>query len=201
MARALFCSFDPDLYCPEEREMRWDLGYLGTYSDDRQPTLEELLLGPARAWSKGRFVVAGSQYPEGLSWPGNVERIEHIAPAAHRAFYSSQRFTLNVTRRDMVRAGYAPSVRLFEAAACGVPIISDYWVGLELFFVPGEEILIARNRSEVVRYLRDIPEPERRALGQGARRRALAHHTAAHRARELEDYIHQAMAANVAVEG
>jgi spore maturation protein CgeB len=188
MARALYCSFDPDLYFPEEVEARWDLGYMGTYSDDRQPTVDRLLLEPARRWKEGRFAVAGPQYPESLRWPRNVERFQHLEPKKHRRFYNQQRFTLNVTRADMIAAGWSPSVRLFEAAACGTPIVSDCWPGLETLFKPGEEILIARTSAEVLQYLRDVPEPERRALGERARKRVMAEHTAAHRARELEGY-------------
>ncbi len=188
MARALYCSFDPGLYHPEDVEPAWDLGYMGTYSDDRQPLVERLLLQPAGHWTKGRFVVAGPQYPKHVRWPKNVERFEHLEPAKHRGFYNAQRFTLNVTRSDMVAAGWSPSVRLFEAAACGTPILSDSWPGLESFFRIGEEILTVRNACDVLQYLRDIPERERRALGQRARARVLREHTAAHRAEELEGY-------------
>jgi spore maturation protein CgeB len=161
---------------------------MGTYSDDRQPVLDRLLLDPARGWKEGRFVVAGPQYPKEIRWPRNVKRIQHLEPAKHAGFYNAQRFTLNVTRADMVAAGWSPSVRLFEAAACGTPILSDSWPGLESFFALGEEILTVRNAGEVLQYLRDIPECERLALGQRARRRVLAEHTAAHRAEELEGY-------------
>lgn len=188
MARPLYCSFDPDLYFPEEVEPRWDLGYMGTYSDDRQPTVDRLLTEPARGWKGGRFVVAGPQYPDSLRWPRNVKRYEHLEPKKHRRFYNQQRFTLNVTRADMIAAGWSPSVRLFEAAACGTPIVSDSWPGLESIFRIGEEILIARSAAEVLQYLKDVPERERRALGQRARQRVLSQHTAAHRARELEGY-------------
>jgi spore maturation protein CgeB len=188
MARPLYCSFDPELYYPEEREVRWDLGYMGTYSEDRQPPLERLMLQPARRWRDGRFVVAGPQYPPGVEWPENVERIEHLPPAGHRAFYNSQKFTLNITRADMVRAGHSPSVRLFEAAACGTPVISDYWDGLDCFFGCGTEILVSRSPEETLRYLKETPEAERRAIGRRARNRVLAEHTAAHRAAELEGY-------------
>ncbi len=187
----LYCSFDPELYYPEPAERRWQLGYPGTYSDDRQPALEALLTAPARALSDRRFVVAGPQYPAGIEWPANVERIEHIPPDAHRAFYSAQAFTLNVTRIDMVAAGWSPSVRLFEAAGCGVPIISDTWEGLDSLLTPGEEILIARTRHDVVRYLETIGEERRRAIGAAARRRVLAEHSAEARARQLEDYVAQ----------
>src|SRR5207253_6090561 len=108
-----------------EVPQRWDLGYLGTYSADRQPALDQLMLQPARRWPLGRWVVAGPQYPASLDWPSGVERLEHVSPDQHRGFYSAQRFTLNLTRAAMLRAGYSPSVRLFEAAACGTPIISD----------------------------------------------------------------------------
>jgi spore maturation protein CgeB len=173
---------------------RWDLGYLGTYSSDRQPVLDRLLLEVARRWPQGRFAVVGPQYPETIEWPVNVRRIMHLPPAAHRAFYNAQAFTLNITRADMARAGYAPSIRLFEAGACGVPIISDYWEGLETFFEPGREILIARSTDDVLRILRETPPELRMAIAQRARQRILAAHTAAHRARQLEDYVMTLMA-------
>lgn len=192
-ARPLYCSADPDIYRPDPAPHRWDLGYLGTYSPDRQPTLEALLCRPALGWPEGRFVVAGPLYPSDLAWPANVERIEHLSPAQHRSFYVSQRFTLNVTRADMVRRGYSPSVRLFEAACCGVPIISDWWPGLDAFFRPGEEILIARDPAEAQSYLRDLPEQKRRAIAEAARARVLASHTGDHRAAELEAYATEAL--------
>jgi spore maturation protein CgeB len=192
LARPLYCAVDPELYFPERIEPQFDLGYMGTYSDDRQPVLQRLLLDPARRWPRGRFVVAGPKYPESISWRENVERIEHLPPAEHRRFYNLQRYTLNVTRADMVRAGYAPSVRLFEAAACATPIISDWWNGLEQFLRPGREILIARSAAESLRHLREVDEDERHKLGRRARARVLAQHTAAHRAEELEECVREA---------
>ena len=189
-ARPLYCSFDPELYYPETvADPRWTLGYLGTYSDDRQPTLDRLLLEPARTDREARMVVAGPQYPASISWPTNVQRIEHLPPADHRRFYNAQRFTLNVTRAAMIRAGYSPSVRLFEAAACGVPIISDRWAGLDEFFTPGEEILLADTGWEVTEILRGMSPADAHALGGRARARVLAGHTAAHRAAELENLL------------
>jgi spore maturation protein CgeB len=192
MARALYCSVDTDDYFPEVADSRWDLGYLGTYSDDRQPSLTALMLDPARALSDRRFVVAGAQYPAGIAWPDNVTRITHLPPRDHRRFYNAQRYTLNITRADMIRAGWSPSVRLFEAAACGTPIVSDYWPGLEEFFEPGRDIFIARSSEDTATYLHDLPEEERVAVGLRARARVLASHTAAHRAGELVAYAHEA---------
>ncbi|HYD75019.1 CgeB family protein [Ramlibacter sp.] len=184
-ARVLYCSVDPQLYYPEPQPAAWDLGYMGTYSDDRQPGVDRLLLQPARAWGDGRFIVAGPQYPAGIVWPANVEYRPHLPPAEHRAFYNRQRFTLNITRADMVQAGWSPSVRLFEAAACGTPIVSDRWAGLETLFTPGREIVLADGPAEVLAVLRDLGEDERLAMAERARRRILERHTAAHRAREL----------------
>jgi spore maturation protein CgeB len=192
MARPLYCSVDPELYFPEAAAAELDLGYLGTYSPDRQGKLDALLIGPARAWQAGRFAVGGPQYPDPIAWPSNVARIEHLEPAAHRSFYNRQRFTLNLTRADMAQAGFSPSVRLFEAAACGTPIISDAWPGLETILRPCEEILIASTGDEVLAYLQHIPDDWRRAIGVAARERVLNAHTADHRAAELEAYLSEA---------
>lgn len=193
-ALPLYCSFDPDIYYPEPQPIQWDLGYMGTYSDDRQPTLEKLLMTPASHRPDLRFAVAGPQYPDSIRWPENVERIAHLPPSEHRAFYNAQRFTLNVTRADMIAAGYSPSVRLFEAAACGIPIVSDWWDGLDTFFRPGEEILIGRSAEDVTGYLTTLGDEDRNRIGARARARVLAEHTAAHRAATLEGYVRDAMA-------
>jgi spore maturation protein CgeB len=185
-AEALYCSVDPDAYRPVDAPKRWDLSYLGTYSADRQPALERLLLEPARRAPQLRFVVAGPQYPATIDWPPNVERIEHVPPADHARFYADSRFTLNVTRRDMIAAGYSPSVRLFEAAACGTPIISDVWDGIDAIFAPDREIRLARDSADVLETLLEWPAGRTRGLAMAARRRVLSAHTAAHRARELE---------------
>jgi len=187
-ARALYCSVDEAAYRPLGGEKRWDLTYLGTYSPDRQPTLERLLIAPARAAPERRFAVAGPQYPDAIDWPANVERIDHLPPAGHAAFYSASRFTLNVTRADMIAAGWSPSVRLFEAAACATPIISDRWEGLGQLFAPGAEIILADTAADVLAALdRDADD-----IGRRARTRVLAAHTAGHRAAELEAYFDDA---------
>ncbi len=184
-AEALYCSVDSDLYCNTGEPLAWDLGYLGTYSPDRQPTLERLLIEPARRLPQKRFVVAGPQYPDDIVWPENVDRIEHLPPSEHASFYSRQRFTLNVTRADMIAAGWSPSVRLFEAAACGVPIISDRWPGLEELFPDEEAIVIADNADDVIAALSGVFDERRHAIAGEARRRVLAQHTGNARAAEL----------------
>jgi spore maturation protein CgeB len=181
-----YCLVDPDAYRPTPGTPRLDLGYLGTYSEDRQPAVNELLLAVARRCPARRFAVAGSGYPSAIQWPANVSRIDHLSPPGHPGFYADQRFTLNVTRAEMRRAGFSPSVRLFEAAACGVPVISDDWPGLDEVFVPGEEILIAHDSDEVVGILDEVDEPRRTEIGGRARERVLREHTAAERVTLLE---------------
>ncbi|MDT0575848.1 glycosyltransferase [Croceicoccus sp. F390] len=188
-ARPLYCCVDTALYHPTDVPHRWDLSYLGTYSPDRQPTLERLLLNPARACPDLRFVVAGPQYPDDVEWPVNVERIDHLPPADHPAFYAASRYTLNVTRADMIAAGWSPSVRLFEAAACATPIISDIWNGIEEIFDPASEIVLARSSTTVVETLAER-DP---AMGHRARTTVLAYHSAERRAEQLEQDLADAI--------
>ena len=157
---------------------------MGTYSDDRQPTRRTAAArARPRAGRRARFVVAGPQYPADIAWPANVQTSEHLPPAEHRAFYNRQRFTLNVTRADMIAAGWSPSVRLFEAAACGTPIISDRWAGLETLLVPGPRDPPRVDRgTRCCRCCATCPRTSARAIGERARERILAAHTAAHRA-------------------
>jgi len=185
-ARALYCCADPDLYTPTGEPIEWDLGYLGTYSADRQPELERLLLEPARRLPHMRFVVAGPQYPASIEWPDNVERIDHLPPHEHASFYSRQRYTLNVTRADMTRLGWSPSVRLFEAGCCATPIISDPWRGIEDVLEPDEEIIIAREPRQVADALTNSEMAAR--IGQRARERVLRDHTGLVRSRVILDF-------------
>ena len=186
-----FCSVDPDLYrpMPVKPAFACAMSYLGTYAADRQPKLMSLLNEAAACAPTERFIVAGPQYPDGVPWAGNVERIIHLSPPEHPAFYSSSRFTLNLTRDDMVAAGYSPSVRLFEASACGAAILSDPWPGLEDFLTPGSEVLLPRTAAEVLEILHHLPEGERERMGQRARERVLSEHTSAHRAQQFEEIV------------
>ena len=185
-ARALYCSVDPARYRPVDVAPRYALGYLGTYSADRQPALQRLLIEPARRLPDRLFVVAGPQYPADIDWPDNIHRLDHVPPGDHAAFYAGCRFALNVTRADMVEAGWSPSVRLFEAAACGCPILSDRWAGLDRLLAPGSEIAVVDGAEAVVAVLAGTDEAQRRQIAAAARRRVLAAHTSAPRAAEFE---------------
>ena len=193
-AVALYCSVDAEEYraWPVHRRYQSDMSYMGTYAPDRQPKIEELFCEPARRLPQHSFLLAGPQYPHTLRWPANVRRIRHLNPRWHARFYSSSRLTLNVTRRAMVQAGYSPSVRLFEAAACAATIVSDNWPGLDTFFVPGKEILVPTGLDDVVRYLLDSERAELECIGRRAQERVLAEHTARRRAEQFEQYISDA---------
>jgi spore maturation protein CgeB len=200
LARPLYCAVDPERHRPVSAPRRWDLGYLGTYSPDRQPALERLLIEPARRRPDLRFVVAGPLYPNAIDWPDNVERIDHLPPSDHARFYASQAWTLNVTRADMRQRGHSPSVRLFEAGACGTPIISDPWTGLDALFLAGHDILIAHTTQDVLDAL-DLPEDRRAAIARAGRARVVECHTAETRARELETFLSEARARTDIIEG
>lgn len=191
-AAALYCSVDLDRYRPQGVEPHLALAYMGTYSADRQPGVEAFLNAPARALPEQKFMVVGAQFPPSIEWPRNVTHREHLPPDRHPRFYASQRFTLNLTRADMRAAGYSPSVRLFEAAACATPIISDDWPGLAEIFRPKDEIVIARDREDVVECLRSMSDAERRRVAANARARTAAEHSSARRAEQLERYIEAA---------
>jgi spore maturation protein CgeB len=192
--RPLYGAVDTSVYYREKATFLWDLGYAGHFDEDRLPGLDELLLEPARHWPGGRFVMAGQGFLQTPDPPKNVKRVANYSGAKQRAFYNAQRFALNVTGAEMIEAGFSPALQIFEAAACGTPIISDYWEDLETFFTPDEEILFARSCEEVLDHLRGIREDERLRIGDNARRRILSEHSAEQRAVELENYVMEAIA-------
>ncbi|HEV2325977.1 MAG TPA: glycosyltransferase [Terracidiphilus sp.] len=186
-----YCSVDPDLHRPTDVNERYrcELSYLGTYAEDRQPALMRMLNEPAGQMPKSRFIVAGPMYPKTIPWKKNVKRIIHLSPSEHPSLYCSSRFTLNLTRNDMVASGYAPSVRLFEAAACGAVILSDWWAGLDQFLTPARELLLVHDTCDVTQILHSMTDAERVCMGKAARERILAHHTSQHRAMQFEEIV------------
>lgn len=186
-----YCSVDPDLHRPTavNKRYRCELSYLGTYAADRQAALMRMLNEPAGQLPESKFIVAGPMYPKTIPWEKNVKRIIHLSPLEHPSLYCSSRFTLNLTRNDMVTSGYAPSVRLFEAAACGAAILSDWWEGLDGFLTPQSELLLVRDAREVMDILRSMSDTERERMGQAARERILTCHTSQHRAMQFEEIV------------
>jgi len=192
----LFGSVDPAIHHPAPARSSYeaDLSYLGTYASDRQDLLDRLFIRVARRLPQRRFIVGGSKYPIDFPWQPNIWYVQHVPPAAHAAFFCSSPLTLNVTRAAMARMGYCPSGRLFEAAACGVAIVSDDWKGLETFFEPGIEIIVARSTDDVIEAMQ-LPVSELTRIAHAGRRRVLESHTATHRAVELENILDAARAA------
>jgi spore maturation protein CgeB len=182
----LYGHVDPDVHRPLEAASlrQFTLSYLGTYSADRQDALEALFNAPARARPELRFVIGGAQYPQDFPWCPNIFFVHHLPPTDHPAFYASSRLTLNVTRRPMADLGWCPSGRLFEATACGVPVLSDAWAGLETFFTPGDEILVARDTADALAAI-ELSDAELERVARAAREHTLAAHTSEQRAHEL----------------
>jgi spore maturation protein CgeB len=197
----LYGSVDPHVHraVPPAQDYRADLSYLGTYAEDRQRALETLLVAAARRLPHRRFLIGGAQYPPTFPWNDNIYFKRHLPPSEHPAFYSSSRLTLNITRRAMAEMGYCPSGRLFEAAACGAPILSDEWDGLEEFFAPGREILVARDTADAIAAI-ERSDDELRAIARAAQERTLAVHTADQRALDLETMLEEAYRDPSAVE-
>lgn len=189
----LYGSVDPEVHfpVPPVDVFRCDFSYLGTYAEDRQERLNALFIEPARELANRKFVIAGAQYPAEFPWTNNIYFVRHLPPGDHSSFYCSSRLTLNVTRKAMAEMGFCPSGRLFEAAACRTAILSDYWDGLEEFFTPGREILLARTPAEAVQAL-ELSDGELERIRIAAREKSLAMHTAARRAMELETALESA---------
>jgi spore maturation protein CgeB len=190
----LYGSVDPDVHKPVAPSSHYqsDLSYLGTYAADRQSAVQTLFLDPAQRLPKRKFLLGGAQYPDDFPWNENVWFVEHVPPPEHPAFYSSSKATLNVTRSAMASFGYCPSGRLFEAAACGTPVVSDSWEGLDKFFEPGREILVASSADDVVNAI-ELGDEELRRVGKAAREKVFSAHTADHRSRELLQLVEGAV--------
>lgn len=192
MARPLHGCVDPDVYRRVAAKPEWmcDLSYMGTYALDRQPKLEELFLTPAKQMPEKKFVLAGSMYPWPWYFPENVNKLEHVFPPHHAEMYSSSRMTLNITRLDMADSGYCPSGRFFEAAACGCPILTDTWEGLDTFFTE-EEVVMVNSASDVNDALR-LDEGALQRIAERARQRTLDEHTGTRRTQQLLKYFEEA---------
>jgi spore maturation protein CgeB len=186
----LYGSVDPDVHrrAASKESYRAALSYLGTYSQDRQQVLHDLLIEPARRSPEKRFVMGGAQYPAEFPWTENIFFVQHLPPIDHPSFFCSSRLTLNVTRAAMREMGWCPSGRLFEAAACGVPIVSDWWNGLDDFFTPESEILIASSTEDILTAL-DLDDAQLARIAKAGRERALEEHTGGRRAQQFEQII------------
>jgi len=182
----LYAGVDADAFAaePSARRPEVALSYLGTYAPDRQWLLASLFLEAARRLPQRSFLIGGAQYPHDYPWTPNTIFVRHVDPRRHRQFYAAAPLTLNVTRASMARMGYCPSSRLFEAAACETAVLSDIWDGIETFFSPPDEILLAQSADDVIGAI-GLGDAELGRIGRRARERVLHEHSTAHRAGEL----------------
>ena len=176
---------------PPDQRFAAALSYLGTYAADRQAALETLFIAPARQRPEPRFLIGGAQYPVDFPWQPNIFFVRHLPPADHPAFFASGRLTLNITRSAMAAMGWCPSGRLFEAAACGAAILTDTWDGLDAFFEPGRDLLVAETTGDALAAL-DLSDREIARVAEAGRARVLAEHTSAHRALDFEAAVEAA---------
>lgn len=183
----IYNALDPSTHHPVEPDRRFDgdLGFLGNRLPDREARVEEFFLRPAERLPHLSFVLGGSGW-ESKRLPPNVRYVGHVYTGDHNAFNCSTRAVLNVNRDSMARFGFSPATRVFEAAGAGACLVTDAFVGIELFLRPGHEVLVARDGREVAELVDSLSEERANAIGQRAQRRVLAAHTYQHRAVEVE---------------
>jgi spore maturation protein CgeB len=183
----IYNGFDPETHHPALANPTFsaDLAFLGNRLPDREARVEEFFLNPAAALPDRQFLLGGSGWGD-KAMPANVHYLGHVYTLDHNAFNCTPKAVLNISRESMARYGFSPATRVFEAAAAGACLITDYWEGIEEFFEPEREILVAQSGADVVRFVNDLTEDEAGEIGAAARRRALAEHTYAHRVEPLE---------------
>lgn len=186
----LFASLDTSIHQPDgpSPEFTARASFLGPYTRDLHEMLDRLFFEPSRRLSQVQFALGGGGVPDSLLLPSNLHRVGPIALDRQAAFYCSSRITVSVTPREMARAGHCPPARMFAAAGCGVPVLSDAWDGIEVFFEPGREIFVAGSTEEAMDVV-CLPDEELARVGRAARERALAEHTAEARARRLVEVL------------
>jgi spore maturation protein CgeB len=183
----IYNALDPSTHHPVPPQARFDcdLAFLGNRLPDREARVEEFFLKAAAQLPDRRMLLGGSGWGD-KPLPANVQYLGHVYTADHNAFNCTPRAVLNISRESMARYGFSPATRVFEAAGAAACLITDAWEGLETFFEPGQEVLVARSGDEVAEQVRALDATRARAIGQAAFRRVLAEHTYAHRAAQLD---------------
>jgi spore maturation protein CgeB len=191
----IYNGVDPDTHfpVPVEPALQADLSFLGNRLPDREARVEHFFLATASALPELRFLLGGSGWAD-KSMPANVVYLGHVPTARHNALNGSARAVLNIARDSMAQIGFSPATRVFEAAGAGACIITDDWPGLDMFFAPGREILVARDSRDVIEHLRTLTPTRAREIGEAARIRCLAEHSYARRAVQLDRLLLEALA-------
>ena len=196
LCRPIYNGLDPATHHPAPSEPRFaaDLSFLANRLPDREARVERFFLQPAAQLPGRRFLIGGSGWGD-KSMPANVRKAGHVGTADHNAFNGSSLAVLNVARESMADVGFSPATRVFEAAGAGACLITDAWEGIELFLTPGEEVLVARDGQDVAEHLAALTPKRARSIGEAARQRALAEHTYARRAAEVDAILRREAAA------
>jgi spore maturation protein CgeB len=189
----IYNGLDPDEHRPVEGvAAEYDLLFMGNRLPDREARVEEFFFRAAALCPEHRFLLGGEGWGWKTDMPANVTYLGHVPTARHNQVNASARLVLNIHRESMVQNGWSPATRMFEAAGAASCQVTDAWQGIEDFFAPGEEILVAAGAEEVARLVRSVDDERARRIGQAARRRALADHTYARRARQMDALLRAA---------
>ncbi|MBE99987.1 glycosyltransferase [Flavobacterium coralii] len=190
----IYNALDTDTHFPVEAEPRFEgtLAFLGNRLPDREARVEEFFLKPADRLPEHKFLLGGSGWGD-KQMPGNVDYIGHVYTKDHNALNCTPMAVLNISRDSMAKYGFSPATRVFEAAGAGACIITDYWEGIDFFFEPGEEILVARTGDDVAQLLKNLSPEKARQIGDAAYKKVLSKHTYNHRAALLQSIFNKSL--------
>jgi spore maturation protein CgeB len=182
----IYNALDPSTHYPVPPEARFagDLGFLGNRMPDREARVEEFFFRAAAAAPEYRFLLGGSGW-DGRPMPANITYVGHVYTRDHNPFNCTPRVILNINRASMVRYGFSPPTRIFEAAGAGACLLTDAWEGIELFLEPEREVIVVRDGHELAEHIQTLDPERARAIGAAARRRVVSEHTYRHRAEQL----------------
>ena len=188
----IYNALDPDTHFSVSPDPRFkcDLAFVGNRMPDREVRVEQFFFTAAEQAPEFQFLLGGEGWC-GKAMPANVRWIGHVSTAHHNPINCSTRMVLNINRESMAKVGFSPPTRLFEAAGAAACLITDAWIGVEHFFEPGQEILVAHEADDIVRYLREISPEQARAIGSAMNERAQHQHTYQLRARQVDDILRQ----------
>jgi spore maturation protein CgeB len=183
----IYNALDPDTHhpVPPDQSLQCDLVFVGNRLPDREARVEQFFLRAAELAPEFQFVLGGEGW-RGKRLPQNIRYIGHVGTANHNAINCSARTVLNINRESMAKVGFSPPTRVFEAAGAGACLITDSWLGVEQFFEPGREILVASSAEEVVGHLQQTSPEKAKSIGAAMRARALRDHTYEMRARQVD---------------
>ena len=183
----IYNGLDPATHHPVEPEAKFsaDLAFLGHRLPDREARVEEFFLRPAAECPEMEFLLGGIGWDD-KPMPPNVRYLGHVFTTDHNALNCTPRAVININRASMARYGFSPPTRVFEATGAGACLITDEWIGIEEFFEPNEEILVAADGAAVASHLRELTPERARAIGRAGYARALADHTYAARAEQVD---------------